>query len=178
MTESMNKVCRMIVQDFAETSRKEKEMDKKKNDKMARKTSTCIMQAFLEVKGDKPPSVTLRPASDDSYPATLVILKDVVVEVDDDKSQTEDDAWKVCGMIADKCREAEEHEDAHMSIRNAMCEHLAYAYSILCDYVKEFDDDYTMSKETAETLIRGVMDRIVSAGKCIDLNLKNYRSED
>ena len=64
-----------------------------------------LMQVFLEVKGAEHPKVVLRPASDDSYPANLVMLKDVVVEVDEDKYWTEDDAWNVCGKIADKCRE-------------------------------------------------------------------------
>ena len=54
-------------------------------------------------------------------------------------------------------------------------EHLAYAYSILCDYLKEFDDDYTMSKETAETLIRAAADRIVLAGKEIGVELDKWR---
>lgn len=54
-------------------------------------------------------------------------------------------------------------------------EHLAYAYSILCDYLKEFDGDYTMSKETAETLIQGAADRIVLAGKEIGVELDKWR---
>jgi hypothetical protein len=44
--------------------------------------------------------------------------------------------------------------------------------------VKEFYGDYTMSKETVETLIRGAIDRIVRAGKCFGLRLDQYRSDD
>lgn len=137
-----------------------------------------LMQVFLEVKGAEPPKVVFRPASDDSYPANLVLLKDVVVEVDDDKNRTEGDAWNVCGKIADKCREVEEYEDANMSGRNAICENLTYAYSILFDYLRDAEGDWLLSKETSETLIRGAVDRIVRAGKCVNLNLENYRSED
>lgn len=54
-------------------------------------------------------------------------------------------------------------------------EHLAYAYSILCDYLKEFDGDYTMSKETAETLIQGAAHRIVLAGRAIGIELDKWR---
>lgn len=135
------------------------------------------MQVFLEVKGAEHPKVVLRPASDDSYPANLVMLKDVVVEVDEDKYWTEDDAWNVCGKIADKCREVEEYEDANMSGRNAICEHLTYAYCILCDYLRETEGDWLMSKETSETLIRGAIERLVWAGKCVGFKLDEYRSE-
>lgn len=137
-----------------------------------------LMQVFLEVKGAEHPKVVLRPASDDSYPANLVMLKDVVVEVADDKYWSEDDAWKVCGKIADKCREVEEYEDANMSGRNAICEHLTYAYCILCDYLRETEGDWLMSKETSETLIRGAIERLVWAGKCIGFKLDEYRSDD
>ena len=136
------------------------------------------MQVFLEVKGAEHPKVVLRPASDDSYPANLVMLKDVVVEVDEDKYWTEDDAWNVCGKIADKCREVEECEDANMSGRNAICEHLTYAYCILCDYLRETEGDWLMSKETSETLIRGAIERLVWAGKCVGFKLDEYRSDD
>ena len=128
-----------------------------------------LKQAFLEVKGSASPNVVLRELNE-PYPANLVMLKGVVVEVDDDMSPTEDDAWNVCGRIAEKCREAEEHD--------AMCEHLAYAYSILCDYLRADEGDWLMSKETSETLIRGAIDRIIRAGKCADFNLEKYRSED
>lgn len=137
-----------------------------------------LMQVFLEVKGAEHPKVVLRPASDDSYPANLVMLKDVVVEVDEDKYWTEDDAWNVCGKIADKCREVEECEDANMSGRNAICEHLTYAYCILCDYLRETEGDWLMSKETSETLIRGVIERLVLAGKCVGFKLDEYRIDD
>ena len=137
-----------------------------------------LMQVFLEVKGAEHPKVVLRPASDDSYPANLVMLKDVVVEVDEDKYWTEDDAWNVCGKIADKCREVEEYEDAHMSVGDTMREHLAYAYSILRDCLMNAEGDWPLSKETSETLIRGALDRIVRAGKCVDFNPENYRSDD
>jgi len=137
-----------------------------------------LMQVFLEVKGAEHPKVVLRPASDDSYPANLVMLKDVVVEVADDKSWSEDDAWKVCGKIADKCREVEECEDANMSGRNAICEHLTYAYCILFDYLRETEGDWLMSKETSETLIRGAIERLIWAGKCIGFKLDEYRSDD
>ena len=56
-------------------------------------------------------------------------------------------------------------------------EHLTYAYSVLCDFAKDMDGDWTMSKETAETLIRGAIDRIVAAGKCVGMNLNNYRED-
>ena len=175
MTEEMSEVYRLIVEDFAETSRKEKEMkDEKKSEE---KGKTRLMQVFLEVKGAEHPKVVLRPASDDSYPANLVLLKDVVVEVADDKYWSEDDAWKVCGKIADKCREVEECEDANMSGRNAICEHLTYAYCILCDYLRETEGDWLMSKETSETLIRGAIERLVWAGKCIGFKLDEYRSD-
>ena len=56
-------------------------------------------------------------------------------------------------------------------------EHLMYAYSVLRDFAKDMDGDWTMSKETAETLIQGAIDRIVAAGKCVGMNLNNYRED-
>ena len=146
-----------------------------------------IMQAFLKVdcklggEGGKAPMVVLRRASDKSHAADLVELDGVVVESDggfkDDELWAEEDSWRICSKIAEMCR-AGNKAQIESPQRSSFCEHLAYAYSILCDYVKEFDDDYTMSKETAETLIRGAIDRIVSAGKCFGFRLDQYRSDD
>ena len=56
-------------------------------------------------------------------------------------------------------------------------EHLTYAYSVLCDFAKGMNGDWSMSKETAETLVRRAIDRIVAAGKCVGMNLDNYRED-
>ena len=143
-----------------------------------------LMQAYLKVDcmgSGNPPRIVLRKASDESHTADLVLLPGVVVEVGgafpDCAKWSEQDSWEICSKVAERLRLAEKTEKEAPS-RNAYCEHLAYAYSILCDYVKEFDDDYTMSKETAETLIRGAIDRIVRAGKCFGFRLDQYRSDD
>ena len=128
-----------------------------------------LKQAFLEVKGNASPNVVLREINE-PYPANLVMLKGVVVEVDDDMRPTEDDAWNICGRIAEKCREVEEHD--------AMGKHLAYAYCILCDYLSCAEGDWLISKETSETLIRGAVDRISLACKCADFDLVNHKSDD
>ena len=159
-----------------------------KKDKNANEQSKPeLMQAFLKVdcpldeKGGKAPTVVLRWASNESYTADLVKLDGVVVEssgyFNDEEPWAEEDSWRICSMIADMCRSGHKAQ-AEMPQRNAFCEHLAYAYSILCDYVKDFDDDCTMSKETAETLIRGAIDRIVRAGQCFGFKLDQYRSDD
>ena len=157
---------------------------------MANKTrkneSKCseLMQVYLKVDcmgSGNPPRIILRKASDESHTADLVRLPGVVVEVSgtfpDCAKWSEQDSWEICSKVAERLRLAEKTEKEAPG-RNAYCEHLAYAYSILCDYVQEFDDDYTMSKETAETLIRGAIDRIVSAGKCFGFRLDQYRSDD
>ena len=143
-----------------------------------------LMQAYLKAdsgeSGDAP-RIVLRKASDESHTADLVLLPGVVVESSDEFADcakwSEQDSWEICSKVAERLRLAEKTEKEAPG-RNAYCEHLAYAYSILCDYVQEFDDDYTMSKETAETLIRGAIDRIVRAGKCFGLRLDQYRSDD
>lgn len=68
-------------------------------------------------------------------------------------------------------------QDGHGQMNEKLREHLTYAYSVLCDFAKDMDGDWTMSKETAETLIRGAIDRIVAAGKCVGMNLNNYRED-
>ena len=117
----------------------------------------------------------LRTCSKARPAANMAKLEGVVVDMP--RECKEDDAWEIIQRISDLCRLGNEAE-AGMGNRNAVCEHLTYAYSILVDYVKEFDGDFTMSKETAETLIRGAMDRIVSAGKCFGFELDKYRTED
>lgn len=157
---------------------------------MAKKIKKCeskgaeLMQAYLKVDcmgSGNPPRIILCKASDESHTADLVMLPGVVVEVSgvfpDCAKWSEQESWEICSKVAERLRLAEKTEKEAPS-RNAYCEHLAYAYSILCDYVQEFDDDYTMSKETAETLIRGAIDRIVRAGKCFGLRLDQYRSDD
>lgn len=81
--------------------------------------------------------------------------------------------------------EAEEDQDesggdkhnGHEQTDEKLQEHLMYAYSVLRDFVKDMDGDWTMSKETAETLIQGAIDRIVAAGKCVGMDLNNYRED-
>ena len=64
--------------------------------------------------------------------------------------------------------------NGHEQMNEKLRVHLAYAHSVLCDFAKK-DGACTMSKETAETLVQGAIDRIVAAGKCVGLNLNNYR---
>ena len=154
-------------------------MEKKTEKDESKGTGLIALQAYLKVSGGAP-RIVLRRASDESYAADLVLLPGVVVEASgtypDYAAWSEQDSWAVCSKVAERMRLAERTEKDAPN-RNAYCEHLAYAYSILCDYVLEFDDDYTMSKETAETLIRGAIDRIVRAGKCFGLRLDQYRSD-
>jgi hypothetical protein len=70
----------------------------------------------------------------------------------------------------------DKHE-GHRQMDEKLREHLTYAYSVLRDFAKDMDGDWTMSKETAETLIQGAIDRIVAAGKCVGMNLNNYRED-
>ena len=143
-----------------------------------------LMQAYLKVDcmgSGNPPRIVLRKASDESHTADLVLLPGVVVEVSgafqDCAKWSEQDSWEICSKVAERLRLADNTEKESPS-RNAYCEHLARAPSSLCDYVKEFDGDYTMSKETAETLICGAIERIVRAGKCFGLRLDQYRIDD
>jgi len=155
----------------------------KKTDKNESKVSE-LMQAYLKVDcmgSGNPPRIVLRKASDESHTADLVFLPGVVVEVSgafpDCAKWSEQDSWEICSKVAERLRLAEQTEK-DTTKRNAYCEHLAYAYSILCDCAKECDGDWTMSKETWETLIRGAIDRIVRAGKCFGFRLDQYRSDD
>ena len=145
------------------------------NDTSQDDTSVQVRQLFLKISGDECPQLVTQPASKDSCPANLVLLPGCLIESCEEMDET--GAWEAADKVADMCRSGLETQRKTPQ-RNALCEHLAYAYSILCDYVMEFDDDYTMSKETAETLIRGAIDRIVSAGKCVGFELDKYRSED
>ena len=73
--------------------------------------------------------------------------------------------------------EDQDKHDGHEQMNEKLREHLTYAYSVLCDFAKDMDGDWTMSKETAETLVCGAIDRIVAAGKCAGMNLNNYRED-
>lgn len=152
----------------------EKEMGGKNRDE-GEGVACGTQQVYISVEGACIPNIAIRPADMKSYPANMVKLEGAVVEFSG--SRGEKSAWDIAQRISELCRLGNEAE-SEMGNRNAMCEHLAYAYCILSDYVKEFDGDFTMSKETAETLIRGAMDRIVSAGKCFGFELDKYRTED
>lgn len=142
-----------------------------------KKEQSRLKQVFAVVNGDRIPDLYLRKPLDsgEGYQANMVPLEGMLVDCPAECK--EEHAWGIVQRLSDLCRLGSEAE-SKMGNRNAMCEHLAYAYSILVDYVKEFDGDFTMSKETAETLIRGAMDRIVYAGKCIGFELDKYRTED
>ena len=134
-----------------------------------------LMQLFLKVNGDSYPQLVAQPADKQSYPANLVILKGCVIESKEDMDESE--CWGAAGKVAEMCAEGLEAQ-RKTSPMNSLREDLAYAYSILCDYLRETEGDWLMSKETSETLIRGAIERLVWAGKCVDFNLDNYRSED
>lgn len=136
-----------------------------------------LMQAFLKVNGDEAPQLVLLPKEKDSHPANLVLLAGVVVDGRPIGKYSEEDAWNACSKVAEICREGQESL-SKVGLRNAFCEHLAYAYSILCDCAKECEGELTMSKETRETLIRSAIDRIVYAGNCMDFHLDEHRTED
>lgn len=134
------------------------------------------MQMFLKVDGAKMPALEFRPADEDAHPANMVLLPGAVVDTDSD-STGENFAWEVAGKVANLCRSGHEVQ-SKAGQRNALCEHLSYAYSILCDYLRETEGDWLISKETAETLIRAAVERIEWAGKCVDFALDNYRTKD
>lgn len=140
---------------------------------------TEMMQAYLSVS-DYAPRIVLRRASDESYDANLIPMPGIVVEARGDFQDydklAEKDSWDICSKIAERLSLAEQTGKDDKN-RNSCCEHLAYAYSILFDYVRSFYGDYTISKETAETLIRGAIDRIVRAGKFLGLRLDQHRSD-
>ena len=148
-------------------------MDKKRS--KGKSGGSKLMQAFLKVSGDDSPTLVFRPKESGSYPANLVLLNGVVIDAEDETSFNEEDSWVACAKVAEMCRLGNEYG---VSARNALCEHLAYAYSILCDYLGETEGDWLMSKETSETLIRGAIDRIVRAGKCFGFSLDKYRSDE
>lgn len=152
-------------------------MAKNKEPKGKKECPPGLMQAFLKVNGDEAPQLVLQPKEKDSHPANLVLLEGVVVEGRPIGEYSEEDAWNACSKVAELCRAGSEAL-SKTGLRNAFCEHLAYAYSILCDCARECDGDWLMAKETWETLIRSAIDRIVSAGKCLDFHLDKYRSDE
>lgn len=139
------------------------------------KAPSGMQQVYLSMNGDRLPSIAVRPVESKSYPANLAMLRGVVVDMPGECK--EDNAWDIINRLVNLCRLGNEYESI-VHKYSAAAEHLAYVYSILCDYLKEFDGDYTMSKETAETLIRGAIDRLKWLGQCIGCEIENYRSED
>ena len=135
-----------------------------------------LMQLFLKVNGDSFPQLVARPADKQSYPANLVMLKGCVIESKEDMD--EQDCWDAAGKVAEMCAEGLEAQQRKTLHKESLIEHLTYAYSILCDYLRDTEGDWIMSKETSETLVRGAIDRIVKAGKCFGFDLDKYRSEE
>ena len=158
--------------DWGATRKLRKEQEAKemggKNKDDGEKVACGTQQVYISIEGACLPTIAIRPVDTESYPANLVKLEGVVVELPGGRGE-EKSAWDIAQRISDLCRIGSEAE-SEMGNRNAMCDHLAYAYNILTDYVN-FDDEHTVSKETAETLIRGAMDRIVRAGKCFGFEL-------
>jgi len=66
----------------------------------------------------------------------------------------------------------------YIEAKKECVEHLAYAYSILFDYEREFEGDFLMSMETAETLVRAAIRHILDAANCLGEQIENYRSKD
>ena len=126
-------------------------------------------QMYLEVNGDKLPTVVARPLKERSYPANHVPIPGCVVEIH--RSVTEKDAFNIAGEIRRLCG------GGQLLNCGVIQEHLAYAWSVLSDLIKGVECDFTFSKETAETLVRGAMDHIRKAGKGIGFDCEEYREE-
>lgn len=127
-------------------------------------------QIYLAVKGDDLPTVVARPLKENSYPSNYVPIPGCVVEIH--RGITENDAFKVAGEIARLCK------GGQLLQTGGLHEHLAYAWSILCDLIKDIEGDFMFSKETAETLVRGVMDHVRKAGKDIGFDCEEYRDSE
>ena len=151
-------------------------MEKKKDKGMAELSG--LMQIYLRVNNDEYPQLVTRSLEEKSCPPDHIFLSGCMIEREDrDFYDYKSEGMRVCQKVAEVCREGAKAL-AEVPQRSAIGEHLAYAYSILCDYLKEFDGDYTMSMEAAETLIRGAIDRVVRAGKCFGFELGKYRSDN
>ena len=135
--------------------------------KKTQKDELEYKQIYLAVKGDDLPTVVARPLKENSYPANYVPIPGCVVEVH--RGITENDAFEVASEIARLCK------GGQLLQTGGINEHLAYAWSILCDLVKDIEGDFMFSKETAETLVRGAMDHIRKAGKDIGFDCEECR---
>lgn len=132
-----------------------------------RKDELEYRQVYIKVAGDSDPVMVTRPLKDNSYPANYVPIPGCVVEIH--RGITENDAFKVAGEIARLCK------GGQLLQTGGLHEHLAYAWSILCDLIKDTEGDFMFSKETVETLIRGAMDHIRKAGKDIGFDCEECR---
>lgn len=137
---------------------------------------SCKMQVFLKVSGAKMPTVEYRPADEDAHPADHVLLPGVFVDTDSG-SDGETFAWEIAGRVADMCRSGWE-TIRKAGMRDALCDHLAYAYRLLRDYADDVENGRTLSDETAETLIKAAIARIEQACTCVDFALDKYGTED
>lgn len=75
---------------------------------------------------------------------------------------------KVTGAIG-----ADEDAVEYASYRSAVCEHLGFAYSLMCDLVQLVGASAvdTVSEESVEAIIRTAIDRMQRAGSAMDFKL-------
>lgn len=134
-----------------------------------------LMQLFLKVNGDSCPQLVAQPADKQSYPANLVILNGCVIESKEDMD--EQDCWVAAGKVADMCRSGWE-TIRKAGMRNAICDHLDYAYRLLCDYADTAEGGRTLSDATKDALLKAALARIEQACTCVDFALDKYGTED
>lgn len=128
-----------------------------------------MMQLFLKVSGGELPQLVMKPVKKDSYPANLVILPGCVAEIKEEFD--ENDAWTACGKVSELCRYGQKLVSDGAKT-TALYDHLSDAYEILNDIMTLMADEAMIGCKSIYALASRVKEFLVSAGKCVDLDLE------
>lgn len=103
-------------------------------------------------------------------PANLVVLPGIEAPDTDELGGDDAIGFDLAGRLVSACVAAKELKS---SSRFAMCEHLGFAYAVLCDLVMLVgaSSTDTVSEESVEALIRTAIDRVQRAGKAVGFKL-------
>ena len=127
------------------------------------------MQLYLKVVEGGCPRLVMLPCKDPSYPVSHIPLPGCIVDADSTRFEGAM-AYEICGEVAKMCRNGcklVQGGDGKDSIRG----HLTAANEMVTDLMELMANEAVIGCKSIFAIASRINDRIVKAGKCVDVEL-------
>lgn len=140
-----------------------------KDDKAKDVKKTEKVQAFLTISSDgSAPKMECKLVGEESYPANMVKLPGVVLEVCDPTADVDD--WEAANKLVEMCRMGEALQENTDHIED----NLGKMYDMLEDMISGMDRNLPLGNASTRTLLSQIQKHVVDTGKCIGIDVEDF----